>query len=912
MSAWFVALLASAAITAWLPGPLRARAFRAGWFERATETDRPRGSRRPTHGGVVAAAAMGVGILLAGLDEPVARAALVALLVATVSGTFDEHHHRPRALAAGRVATALAVPLAGARADLTGVTSTDVLLTAAGALVLIGGLASLDRTDGTMPLVAGITGAGLLVAAVGLSEAPVASVAAGVAGAGLALAGQALPPGRILAGRTGPGVFGAVLAAGLVGHEPGVAPPSTAVVPILFAAVPLAAALVAGIGLRLAARRIPPSAALGGAAALASLGAVLVDGGDVPLAVGAALALVPVGVLAALALAAGRPAVLAPRPRWLVPAVAGVAAAGLVVAGAAGFAAVDARADVLAGREHAQAGLSAARDGDLEAAQAAFAEAEARFAVADDRLSSPFVAVAERTIPGVAQNLRAAGALIDSGRDLALTAVAVADRAGADDLRVVDGRVPIDAAAEVGAELAEAREVLAATQDRLVDIDSPWLVEEAREASASLATQVADADSSIEVAAETTRLLPQLLGGTGPRRWFVAVLSSSELRGAGGLLGNFAVIEAADGEVSLERSGGISELNATTGGDGIEQLLPPVYLEQYASWGPERFWQNLSVTPDFPTMGEAVSSLAPRSDAGEVDGVIGIDPLGLAALVELTGPVTVPSWPEPLGPDELAEVLLFEQYQVFTDDASLDAFQTEVVEAVVDALTAGTLPDPSSMVATLAPAVAGGHLRLFSDDEDEQGFFERIGIDGALRAPDGSDYFQLVSQNGSESKIDHFLRRSVSYDVEVDPVTGAATATATVTLTNLAPDGGLDSYIIGGRDEASVTAAGEMRFFTTVFSPLVVSSVSVDGGPEQPVQLGGEQGLFTGTVLHRIPSGASSTLVFRLEGRLTPGRYELLVGRQPTAHADELTVRFAGESLAVDQVEPVRFASGPS
>jgi hypothetical protein len=426
-----------------------------------------------------------------------------------------------------------------------------------------------------------------------------------------------------------------------------------------------------------------------------------------------------------------------------------------------------------------------------------------------------------------------------------------------------------------------------------------------------LAAQVADADASIEVAAETTRLLPQLLGGDGARRWFVAVLSTSELRGAGGLLGNYAVLEAADGEVALDRSGGIAELNATTDREGIEDALPPVYLQQYASWGPERFWQNLSVTPDFPTMGEAVAAIAPRSDAGEVDGVIGIDPLGLAALVELTGPVTVPSWPEPLGADELAEVLLFEQYQVFTDEVALDAFQTEVVEAVVDALTSGTLPAPSSMVATLAPAVAGGHLRLFSADDDEQGFFERLGIEGALRAPPASDYFQLVSQNGSEAKIDHFLRRSVTYDVELDPTTGAATATATVTLTNLAPDSGLDGYIIGGRDEGSVTSAGEMRFFTTVVSPLVVAGVAVDGGPEQPVQLGGEQGLFTGTLLHRIPPGTSTTLVFRLEGTLALGRYRLLVGRQPTAHADELTVRVDGEVVAVEQVEPFRFALGP-
>jgi hypothetical protein len=87
---------------------------------------------------------------------------------------------------------------------------------------------------------------------------------------------------------------------------------------------------------------------------------------------------------------------------------------------------------------------------------------------------------------------------------------------------------------------------------------------------------------------------------------------------------------------------------------------------------------------------------------------------------------------------------------------------------------------------------------------------------------------------------------------------------------------------------------------------MLVTGVSVDGGPERPVQLGSEQGLFTGTVLHRIPSGATSTLVFRLEGTMAAtGAYELVVGRQPTAHADELTVRAGGQTLVFEQVEPV-------
>ena len=48
--------------------------------------------------------------------------------------------------------------------------------------------------------------------------------------------------------------------------------------------------------------------------------------------------------------------------------------------------------------------------------------------------------------------------------------------------------------------------------------------------------------------------------------------------------------------------------------------------------------------------------------------MVTIDPYGVAGLLELTGPVTVPDWPEPLTADNAAQVLLFEQYDQLTDD----------------------------------------------------------------------------------------------------------------------------------------------------------------------------------------------------------------------------------------------------
>ena len=104
-------------------------------------------------------------------------------------------------------------------------------------------------------------------------------------------------------------------------------------------------------------------------------------------------------------------------------------------------------------------------------------------------------------------------------------------------------------------------------------------------------------------------------------------------------------------------------------------LLPPAYETSHAGLLPARFWQNLAATPDIPTMGEAVTAGWPLvSDGRQADGMIVIDPLGLAALLELTGPVTVADWPEPITAENAAEILLFEHYDRLDVDA-IDRFQ---------------------------------------------------------------------------------------------------------------------------------------------------------------------------------------------------------------------------------------------
>ena len=898
MTTWSVALVLAVVVTIFATPSLRGWAFDAGWFERSTETRRSRAERRPTHGGLVLGAAVLVGGILGGVDEGAVQATAAALAIALVAA-----HRAERGkgtvweVRGGRLAAALVVPALGVRAELTGTTAIDVLLTALAVLAIIVGLDSIEQSDGVSPAVAAVAALGLLAVAVRVDD-PAAPLLAALVGAGAGTVAHAWPPAAVRIGRIGPIVAGTALAAAAIEVSPEVTAPRSALVPVLALCLVATAAVVPRLDRRLRRRGLPPHVVLPIVAGLGAFAADALARGAMEPVAAAALAGVPAALVGLVGLvtpvpstASATPGGPTVSPRRSAPlALVGLAAVAMV-GGSAVFAALSlrtARDAMEAGREAAIDGLDAARAGDLETAQARFRVADDRFADAESRLDNPLIRLGD-LVPGVAQNLRGARTLADVGSDLAGTAVAVAERAGADDLRMTGGQFPVDAAREVGEQLGIALTTLGNASSRLTDVDSPYLYGELREGAATLAQRVAEATRSIEVAAQATKVAPALLGADGDRRWMVAIMTPSELRGAGGLIGDFAELRTSNGKVDFVRAIPARELNAVTDRGRQAKVLPPVYLQSYSGFAPDRFWQNLSVTPDVATMSQAIAGAFPLTAGGAtVDGVIAIDPLGLAALLQLTGPVRVPTWPVPITADNAVEVLLFEHYDELEGEVR-EAFQAQVVGAVVEALTADALPTPSAMAATLSAVVAGGHLRLWSPDAEAQSLFRRVGLDGELRAPGQGDFVQLVTQNGSESKIDWYLRRSLTYEATVDPGTGSLEATATVRLTNEAPAGGVSDYIIG--EVGGPTRPGVSRVFTTIYTHHRPVEVTDEAGRVLPVSLAQENGFFAITVLLDIEPGATATVRYRLRGAVPRGSaYRLDVGHQATIRPDRVEV----------------------
>src|SRR5690606_23464155 len=372
-----------------------------------------------------------------------------------------------------------------------------------------------------------------------------------------------------------------------------------------------------------------------------------------------------------------------------------------------------------------------------------------------------------------------------------------------------------------------------------------------------------------------------------------------EARGGTGLVGNFAELMAVDGEVDMTRFGRAAELEQG-GTPGPQRTIsePRDYLERWARFEPAGTWRNVTISPNFPSDGRVMGDLYPQSGGRPVDGVIAVDPVGLAALLRFTGPIEVAGVPGPLTADDAAGFLLRDQYVVLDDtEQRIDALEA-LAETAFERLTTGDLPGPRRVADVLGPVVEGGHIQAYAVDEDQQRFFERLGLDGGLPPAEG-DSLGVVVNNAVGNKVDLFLQRDVRYEVAWDPATGALEATATVTLTNDAPAAGLPDYVIGSAlPPGERPPTGTNRTYLSIYSPWELEGARLDGEPVE-LERQREAGRYTYSLFVDVPpEGGTRTVELDLVGALPVGAgYELDVVAQPLVRPDRwsLVVEVAGD-----------------
>jgi UDP-GlcNAc:undecaprenyl-phosphate/decaprenyl-phosphate GlcNAc-1-phosphate transferase len=857
-----------------------------------------------------------IGGVLAGLlvaSRHGSEALLIALgagFLGTVGLLDDDRTVEPRNRLLLELAIASLALFLGLRVSATGVPVLDVAVTLVWIVGITNAFNLLDNMDGLAGGVGAIAAAAVFVLAALADQELTVGVAAAVVGACLGFLVYNRPPARIFMGDTGSLFLGFSVAVLTIKVDPVLTPPASFAVPLILLALPVLDTATVTLARLRRGRRV----SIGGRDHLSHRLVAL--GLSRPAAVGVLLA--TEALLAALALLAGRRvlplaaaaaatasalavlSVFTSRarvyeedavswPRWLLPGVGAAAGGLLLLAGPATIALARAERPGRTGTDRAERALAAAAHGEPGRAAAEFRQASAEFAQARRRLRSPLTSLG-LVVPGLSPNLSAARALVSTGERLAKKGSEVARLAEASQLSMPEGSIPPADLRRLAPSLADAAAVLEASSARLARVDEPYILPPLRRAIDGLEAVLQGQAPSAAAAAEGARLLPAVLGGDGPRHYFLGFQDNAELRGTGGFISHWGEVIAENGRMRLVRFGRLEELN-DAGGGPRELIATPEFLDRYREFDVARSWQQVNVSPDFPTTARVIAELYPQSGGRSVDGVLAVDTAGLAALLALSGPVQVPGWPEPISAANVVEVAHRGVYGRFPGPDERTAFLGELRRRAFEAFTSADLGNPGRVIQALGEAVRGDHLMAYLDNGDEERLVRRVGADGAIPPVEG-DALMVVNQNLSATKIDRYLRRRLRYVVTLDPASRPANLRGRLELTldNRAPPEGLPGGATGAGDGRS--APGENRTYVSLYSPFEASSGTLDGEP-LPLSVQPELGRLAQSATLSIPPMASRTLRLEVTGRVEltdDGWYRLDLGHQPLLLADDVEV----------------------
>lgn len=570
----------------------------------------------------------------------------------------------------------------------------------------------------------------------------------------------------------------------------------------------------------------------------------------------------------------------------------GVATAGF------GFSAMQARSDLQRGYSGLLEGLDLLQSGRADEAAIVLHESATQLSSASDQLDQPW-ALPSHAVPIVAQHGAVLNEVVGGAATSASAAADALDVIDLDLLTIDDGVVDVNAVAVLAVPLADLAKAVSDLEATLNQADSPWLLNSVQARLGRYQARAEQVAAQARAAAAAAKTGPAMLGADGQRRYLIMFTSPAESRGLTGLMGNYAVVTMTEGRIRRTDFGRTNTLiNTILANPDIKLAAPAEYFARYGPYGAgeqggsprPKFWSNVTMSPDMPTVGSIVAQLFEGGGGPALDGVFVLDPAGLAAVLDVTGPIQLDGLDTPLDSSNLAQFLLRDIY-VYDEDVREDLLQ-QASERTVDALLTGSLPGPQEIAGKLGPATTTGHIVAWASRPDEENVFRLMGMDGALPSPTGRDGLAVVNNNANGNKIDSFLQRTITYRATFSAATGQVAATMEVTLHNTAPATGYPDYVIGNLLDLP---KGSNRTLLSVYSPLGLTGVAIDGeatGASNQTEVGWN--VYSLFVV--IPPESERTITFTFTGQIDADQYALVVRPQPLPQPDQYIIDVGGST----------------
>lgn len=557
-----------------------------------------------------------------------------------------------------------------------------------------------------------------------------------------------------------------------------------------------------------------------------------------------------------------------------------VAAVVAALVAAAAFAAVswarDLESAASAGRDEAEAGARSLAAEDATAAASQFRAAAAAFTRAHQLLGADWVGAAAGAIPWASRQYDAANTLVAIGLDASTAGVEVSMVLQETSTETTSsGSTRLSAILSVGRDRVDkALVALCDAAQQASGLSEEGLDPRIAKAVRSLKSALSGVGPFLDRSRSLLALERYLL--SAPRRMLIISQNSAELRPAGGFAGTYGILNVGPQGFALEKYADVYTLPDPPG-----RVTPPPGARMTDDFG----FRDANWWLDFPTSAKAMLGFWDRYGQKPVDGIIAIDVITVRDLLEIFGPVTVPSYKETFTAQNLLDKLLYLLEVKFDGGPKKKGVLVALANELEQRMLSGSPGELARAALALAKSADAKHVQFYFADAVAQKAVEEAGWSGEIAPPPGTTDLLAVSNAMTKpGKVNIAMQKRIAYEVALQP-DGSAETTLVLGYTNNAPVGFALSGSSIFRDYLRVyRAAG------TAFSP----GAAISGGSTVTV----ENGLPTVVREFSLPRGANHT--------------ETIATRIAVAWVQGLPVGIPRSPVAAPNAAPVSPASGVS
>lgn len=320
-----------------------------------------------------------------------------------------------------------------------------------------------------------------------------------------------------------------------------------------------------------------------------------------------------------------------------------------------------------------------------------------------------------------------------------------------------------------GPGLATVRDHLARARAAVGQVDPSVLSASQRRLVTQAATEMDAALAGLDAFARLRDPIAQILGADGRRTYLMEQVDPAELRGAGGFIGSYSLLEVDHGAVTLGEAKDVFLIDSPYPEPGQSNFIPapgPVQQAIPHGW----VFGDSNHSPDFASAAQAGEQLFKNETGHTVDGVISIDPWAVAALLGVTGPLAVPQYATTVHAQTFPEDV-FQQLETSSNNsATRKDFFPAVATLVLQKVNALPSSQWSQLLTALNEAVTQRHLQVYLNDATAEAMMRNIGWSGASIGPQSGvdETLMEVESNFGGTKANHFLTRRLTLDLTVD------------------------------------------------------------------------------------------------------------------------------------------------